>query len=491
MKKKVLFLLLGLLSLMVISAQEFDKKVKDAVNNLASRIGRPLDINIGSMTLQGTNEITGFSYYLYEAVKEYADNNVNFNLATRGPRRSNDPQKGIISGTFVQQRNLVQVNLTLISDIDGRSLGPAQRFTFPLAELTERDISIEPVNKNKRQELAEVLKETGIETAKKTETSINTGQTNQKINIQAFFNSESRVFFHRDVLGMSVMADKDCWFKIYQITESNQIKMIYPNESDRNNYLRTNIPRTIFENSNLMIYEPYGAETILIIASTEEFIDIEKEYNAVASVSSVSVRNTINGSSRGSEHEALKKPNLFSAEGQAIYNIYIEKPTDEYEYGRPESIKELYDSIRDDVRKQGGTFTGNDYNPISGYYILNGIRGSFHVPRDKPDKVHFALYNLDNFKNGTRANSQTRGAGHTFSFNKPVNITQAIQTVRTGIEGKGGSFSGNDQQGTFNAVGIAGQYRVSNMVDITITEKPFMIPNSLIEKEVKSFFNVR
>jgi hypothetical protein len=83
---------------------------------------------------------------------------------------------------------------------------------------------------------------------------------------------------------------------------------------------------------------------------------------------------------------------------------------------------------------------------------------------------------------------RSRGSGFNFSFTRPGNISRAVQTVRSGIEGKGGTFSGNEQQGNFNASGIAGQYRVADMVNVTITEKPFIIPNSLIEREVKNYF---
>jgi hypothetical protein len=108
------------------------------------------------------------------------------------------------------------------------------------------------------------------------------------------------------------------------------------------------------------------------------------------------------------------------------------------------------------------------------------------VPRDRPDTVRFALYYLDLFSGN--AGTRTRGAGFSFSFSKPSDVDRAVRTVRSGIEGKGGTFSGNEQQGSFRAGGIAGQYRVADVVNVTITEKPFIIPNSTIEKEVKNYF---
>jgi len=237
------------------------------------------------------------------------------------------------------------------------------------------------------------------------------------------------------------------------------------------------MPRAIFENAKAYLYEPYGAETIIIVASTEQFRNIEQDYiTPLVSATPSSVRTAVRGS-RGDQ-----------SEGESVYTITILKPNEEYEYGRPENMSEMVQTLRNDVRRQGGDFEGNE---TSGVYTVNNIRGSYRVPRNAPDKIQFAIYNMDNFSGGTRTGAQTRGAGFTFSFNRPGNIAQAINTVRTGIVEKGGTFTGNEQQGNFSASGITGQYRVSDMISVTITDKPFIIPNSLIEKEVKTFFGER
>jgi len=67
-------------------------------------------------------------------------------------------------------------------------------------------------------------------------------------------------------------------------------------------------------------------------------------------------------------------------------------------------------------------------------------------------------------------------------------MDQAVQAVRSGITAKGGTFEGNEQQGNFKASGITGRYSVADRVSVSISEKPALIPNSLIEKEVRSYF---
>ena len=100
----------------------------------------------------------------------------------------------------------------------------------------------------------------------------------KSINIEARFNSSTRTYRHRDELGLTVKADKDCYFKVIHIDVNNQMKMIYPNTYDQNNRLFANTPRTLFERAKYYLYDPYGTEIILLVASKEQFRNIENEY---------------------------------------------------------------------------------------------------------------------------------------------------------------------------------------------------------------------
>jgi hypothetical protein len=77
---------------------------------------------------------------------------------------------------------------------------------------------------------------------------------------------------------------------------------------------------------------------------------------------------------------------------------------------------------------------------------------------------------------------------HSFTIDLPRNIPQAIEAVRIGIEGKGGSFYGNEYGGYFRNSGVMGNYVVGERVTFYIFEKPFIIPNSLIEREIRNYF---
>jgi len=208
------------------------------------------------------------------------------------------------------------------------------------------------------------------------------------IQIEAVFNSEDGIYMHRDELRMTVKADRDCYFKVIHIDANSRMKTIYPNNSDRNNFLKANESRDIFETAQYLLYEPYGEERIIVAASIEQFPNIELEYIEpwkIATMENI-MKATSPGRSRGGDLEII-------GGGTAIYSISITEPSEEYEYNKPENMTETCDVIRNDILKQGGLFNGNE---TSGYYIVNNIRNSYRIPREAPDRVRIAVYYPNN-----------------------------------------------------------------------------------------------
>jgi hypothetical protein len=462
---------------------EIEDGLKKAVDMLAAGLQAQTGTRIGPFALTGTDVPSGLSRYLTERITHFAINNQERKFRVIRENGA-DANAVVLNGFFTRRGSQVDVTLEIIApngDING-----SQAFSMSVAALNEREIAIEPENIAALNEREKIIAPVIANTANVNAPNVN--QANQSINIQAFFNSESRTYLHRDELKITLMADKNCYFKIIHIDANNQMKMIYPNSYDENNYLRANMPRAIFETANYMLYGPYGAETILIVASAQPFANIEKEYiTPWIPATAESVRTAVRGA-RGGELEQRTTPQALTGGGEARYTITILKPHEEYEYTRPSDMTAAVQAMRNDALRQGGTFDGNE---TSGFYILNNVRGSYRLPRNAPDKIQFAFYNLESFSDGKNAVVRTRGAGYNFSFEKPVNITQTIRTVRSGIEGKGGTFTGNEQQGSFKASGITGQYLITELVNVTITDKPVIVPNSLIEREVKNYFGGR
>jgi hypothetical protein len=429
------------------TADAMEAGIKRAVDALASGLQTPAETRIGTFFLTETGTTSGLSRYLYERVRHYAINNSAYRIT-----ESNTKETSSLTGFFTRRNDRVDVIIELNTP---KGTSGSQSFSLSAAELTRRNIAVEPENLPKITELNRNL---------------NNITSSSQINIQAQFNSESRTYLHCDELKMTLVSDRDCYFKIYHINVNNQIQLVYPTRRDTDNTLRANVSRTLFNNPNsrYLLYGPYGTETILVIASNTQFKNIEKEYNSPWTAVT---------------EEILKE--AAAGEGKSQYSVTIIKPHEEYEYKKPQNMTQTYQTIRNDAVSQGGFFEGNE---TSGFYIIGNVRGSYLVVNDK---IQFATYFLGNFTRGSNTAFMTRGSGYNFSFAKPQNISQAVQTVRDGVLSKGGTFTGDEQQGNFKASGIAGQYRVTDMVNVTISEKPFIVPNSLIESEVKNFFGVK
>ena len=431
--------------------------IKRAVDALAANIQTQTETVIGSFTMTGTDIPSELSIYLTEKVTHYAKNNQERKYRVM---EGDIEQAAVLSGFFTKRNDRVDVTFELSTpnrDRDGSHI-----FSISV-DVLERTIglAIEPENVNNMIVLDEVIP------APQTET----------IHIEARLNSSTRTYMHMDELKLTVTADRDCYFKIIHISVDNQIKMIYPTRNDSNNFLRANVSRTIFDNSRYSLHEPYGVETLVVVASPVQFPGIEREYSEPW---------------RAATEEIIRA--AIAGAGQARYPITIVPPHEEYEFARPENMAEFYQAISDDVIRQGGYLAGYDDregNPTGGFYIINNVRGSYRVPGDRPGVIQFATYFLDTYTADSYRGNRTRGSAFNFSFAKPQNITQAVQTVRGSILEKGGTFNGNEQQGNFRSSGITGQYRVTDVVNVTILEKPFIIPNSLIENEVKNYFGVR
>ncbi|GHU38129.1 hypothetical protein FACS1894105_11520 [Clostridia bacterium] len=81
-----------------------------------------------------------------------------------------------------------------------------------------------------------------------------------------------------------------------------------------------------------------------------------------------------------------------------------------------------------------------------------------------------------------------------FQVNKPNNIKATLAAVKAEVENyPRGSLTGNEIRGYIVTTdGVEGEYVVSDSnVTITITKKPLsIIPNKLIENEVRKLWNV-
>jgi len=150
-----------------------------------------------------------------------------------------------------------------------------------------------------------------------------------------------------------------------------------------------------------------------------------------------------------------------------------------YLFEKPPDMAAVIREMRTLASNYGGTFSGNEYGgSFSGFgsnakitYSVNG------------NMIIFTITMVGDVNKTIQQKLK-----HSFSIDLPKNISQALEAVRIGIEGKGGSFYGNEFGGYFRNSGIMGNYVVGENVTFYIFEKPFIIPISLIEREIRNYF---
>ena len=146
-------------------------------------------------------------------------------------------------------------------------------------------------------------------------------------------------------------------------------------------------------------------------------------------------------------------------------------------FEKPDDMALVIREMRNLASSFAGTFSGNEYGGcISGF----NTKITYSINRNN---IIFSIIFI-----GDVNNTFQQKLKHSFSINLPKNIAQALDAVRVGIEKKGGAFYGNEYGGYFRNSGIIGNYIVGENVTFFIFEKPFIIPISLIEKEIRNYF---
>jgi len=82
---------------------------------------------------------------------------------------------------------------------------------------------------------------------------------------------------------------------------------------------------------------------------------------------------------------------------------------------------------------------------------------------------------------------------HRFSFPSPADFTGALTKAKAKAQAAGGQVVGNHETGTFQGPTpfgpLAGGYRVEGgTVTVTVDKQPMLLPNSMIEGQIKSLF---
>lgn len=463
MKKLLLFCGFIIVSGVFLMAQDIDAMVKNAVDGIALRVTTPIEANIGGIYLEGTVTSSALSRYLANRIKVHAHDSGKFNLSpfshSNVAFRPGGPQKGIIKGSFRQTGEMVTITLQLVGDPGGQVI-ESRNFTISESYLKENGIDVLPANVRSLEEIVEqerIFAPPALQ------------QTASTLQIEVWPDSDTGTYFAGDKMTINLFANRDCYARVDYVDASGNWQLLFPNRNNRDNFVRANqlqtLPRTPVE-----LIPALGMERIWVRVSTEPFNISESEFTDVKAAT----RDTVTAS-RAASGRAGETAEAFFSITKLPDTFYDET----FSYSKPDSMAEEIQAILVELQ-QGDIFSGTD---LEGSYTIGGTTGVYHVTGDT---VTVSLrYNNQLFPPATRAT-------FSFSFEKPGNMTLALQSAKSGFKEKGGDLEGDVNQGNFKAKTIlgslAGRYTVIDRVNVVISEKPFGVSEKYIQEEVEKHF---
>jgi hypothetical protein len=254
----------------LITAQDIDAKVKKAVNDLivSARINVQLQVSIEPVNISNTGSVSEFSGYLTSKIAQHATNNRMYQVvpgtrtilkARNSNQSGTNTPRGKIEGTFTRLGNLIEVTIYLISETNNMRLA-SNSFTIPVADIEQMGLALLPAN----------IKTQGEVLAREEVFEAYQGKNNA-FALDAWPDASNRVYQEGDTMFISLVANQDCYFVVYQVNVENRRQVLYPNIYDQekgNNKLKAGEVRQIPERSIFRIGGPhFGEERILVFAS--------------------------------------------------------------------------------------------------------------------------------------------------------------------------------------------------------------------------------
>lgn len=502
MKRLFLTVWAVLLPFAPLAAQTLNLELKKAVDGLGSRFNRVIEVRVLPPTIEGTDTPAAFSQYLMTKISHFAVNNAVFNVtsATRAITPVRNTDRAFIGGSYSRRGASVEVILNLIAEADDRIMASVS-FTVPVAELEAEGLDILPPDaaseadvRKKEEAVADIP--TDRPAPQVTETvpqptaaAAQPAQAAEKLVLSAWAHSESGIFYDGDTLAFSIFAGKDCYVMVYHIDSAQKMQLIFPNAADRNNFVKGGSEMRIPQNGyyRFDLHAPFGQDTVIVKAAFEQFpnIDAEIESPETAATPEAVARSVHRGLSV--RHTGAGDA---EAEPDAVTRFtYTVLPASETRrtarYTKPADSGRFLGDLRAAVIAQGGQLSGGE---TQGSFSGPGFSGTYLT---EGGEIVFIWTEQQNAASAARTRGAAPKKGYRFSFEKPRDMAQAVRTVRSGIQEKGGSFSGDETAGSFSVSRITGEYSIDRDATVLISDKPALIPNSLIENEVKKFFGVR
>jgi hypothetical protein len=448
-------------------AQSLDDKIATAVKGLEQ--SRRLEVAVQPPVIRGANTVTPLSEYLQGEISHYAANSLGFTVVE--PPRS--VPGGTIEGDYTDTGIAVRVTLRLVLTPGRIARGASQQFDIPIHELSEMGLDWHPPENIKTLEEAEQEHTLMAE--------LEEDLTNSSpLDFEAYLNSPSRAYYDGDYMTLNIRANRDSYVIISHIDVNHNAQLIFPNRVDRDNFLKKDETRTLFERpARIRLHEPFGQEQLLITLSTVQFSNLE---NAMISPVTANSFADAAGKARGLTAELLPVNNTAQYHTKCLSFSILPYCHTDFEFADPaEALREL----AEDVRQRGGTFEGNHRE---GFYSINNERVDYRA-QDK------GITLITRLPPQAVSRSLTRGLAAPLQVDLAIpraSIPEQIASTGDKIKQAGGVFSGDIRGGNFavqKPVEITGNYQVANEnVTVLITKYPSLFAG-VIKSKIKDYFS--
>ncbi len=266
------------------AAPPWEVQIAEALEGMAKNYFKPvLTTAFGTFTYEYTGLGSAFSRYLEEKLATLLQGSPRIKLFARHAVENMDPEfrklyrdffkttdvDAVLYGNYFKEPNgAVRLHLEMASLTTGELVGSTD-ILVPSQEVPPR-IDLEPPalgrTMNERKDLENLL-----------------AASKGSLLVRAVSSRGSgAVYKTGEDLTIHVFVNRDAYLKVYHIDVNGKIQLIFPNPYYRGNRIQGGTVVTIPDASypfRFQLGPPYGTEFIKVVASTEQFLDIEKAFS--------------------------------------------------------------------------------------------------------------------------------------------------------------------------------------------------------------------
>jgi hypothetical protein len=256
--------LLGTAAVSAQSLEAIEAQVDNAVRELGALTPGQMQVLIEPVTVEGTETTSRLSALLFSNIKSYAVNRSNNKFRVIEKARA-IPQ-GVIEGVYAEYGDEIRVTLTLRQNTPVQKTLGSTSFTIPAADLQKAKIAWLPENiptvpavveQNKTIEAAVIQAVTNVVPV--------SAPAADTLEIDAWLDHGDAVYSGGEEMKITLIANQDCYFKVYYVDVGYTMTLLYPNRRNKDNKLKANKERTIPESPmHFTIEAPYGQESVII-----------------------------------------------------------------------------------------------------------------------------------------------------------------------------------------------------------------------------------